>query len=639
MKKTFSNGVTYSDLDNDGDLDLVINNINAPAFIYQNQNPANHHFLRIKLKGSKYNPMALGSKVEVFQKNNYQMIEHTLSRGFQSSVEPLIHFGLGNDPSVNEIKVHWPDGHIQIIKNPKANQVLEVAYNPELFTPNPPLSSLPQAFEKLTLIKFAHQEDNFNDFENEPLLPHKNSQIGPCLTSGDINQDGLEDIFIGNAKGAKAGLFIQNASGKFELFSGPWEKDSIYEDTGCILEDLDLDGDLDLYVVSGGNDPKSNKKYYQDRLYINDKGQFKKVNTLPQVNQSGKTILPLDFDQDGDLDLFIGGRIIPGKYPFPPQSLILENLGGKNQQLKFKMLDQEKLGELNKIGLVTAAQWGDLDNDDQAELILTGEWMNIEVFKYQNSSFTKLTSKLGLANTTGWWRSLKLMDIDKDGDLDLIAGNLGLNYKYKASKEHPFMIYASDFDENGRSDIVLSYEKKGKKLPLRGRQCSSEQIPMIAKRFKTYESFADATLEEIYGEQMLEQALHYKAHTFAHTWFENKAGKFIAHQLPALSQISSIEAILPINYNEDEYPDFILAGNLYPAEVETPRNDASVGLVLLGAENGKFKALPPHQSGLKVKGEVKAIQAISRKNESNYLVFGLNNQPLETWKIKNYINK
>ncbi len=635
-EKGFSNGVAYGDLDNDGDLELVVNNINSSASIYKNLTSEKYHYLRIKLQGPKSNPFGIGAKVSISHDDKDQYVEHTLTRGFQSSVEPFVHFGLGYSDTVAQVEVTWPDGRKNSFENISANQVLKVNYHDSQLVTEAGKTeqmNLPFARAQNTDLPFAHLENEFDDFAKEPLLPHKNSNLGPCSAVGDVNGDGLLDLFIGNAESGAAKLLIQTTYGQFEILPGPWEKDSIYEDTGCVLFDLDGDNDLDLYVVSGGNDPSKVKGFYQDRLYYNEDGHFKKVERLPTIQSSGKVALPLDFDQDGDIDLFIGGRIIPGNYPFAPESIILENVGGVNDQISFRVLGAHQMGVLKNIGLVTAAQWGNLDENTNNELIVTGEWMGIEIFNYQKGKFINVNEKFGLSDLTGWWRAMVLSDIDNDGDLDIIVGNLGLNYKYKASNSSPFSIYVNDFDNNGTSDIVLSYEKQGKKLPLRGRQCSSEQIPFIAMKFQTFESFADASLEDIYGEDMLEQSSLYQANTFEHVWLENNNGKLISHPLPRWSQISSIEAILPFDYNGDDLPDFIVAGNLYAAEVETTRNDASIGLILVGIGKEGFQAIPAPESGLMVKGEVKGIHEIQTQKNERLFLFAINNHKVDIWKL------
>ncbi len=635
-KKGFSNGVAYGDLDNDGDLELVVNNVNSTASIYKNSSPQEHHYLRIKLQGPKSNPFGIGSKVAISHDGKNQYIELTLTRGFQSSVEPFVHFGLGGSNVVEKVKIIWPDGKTDYFENIPSNQMLKIDYHdsPHKEATETMKTNLTFSKSQNTEIPFLHIEDDFNDFAKEPLLPHKNSNLGPCSAVGDVNSDGLIDIFIGNAEDAVARLLIQTTSGEFEIRSGPWEKDSIHEDTGCVLVDLDNDNDLDLYVVSGGNDSSKESSFYQDRIYYNENGHFTKVRRLPTIVSSGKVVVPMDFDQDGDMDLFVGGRVVPSNYPFAPESIILENLGGANDQMSFKKLDEQKIGELKNIGLITAAQWHDLNGDGNKQLVVTGEWMGILIFNYENGHFSNVSKKYGLANMTGWWSALEISDIDNDGDQDLIVGNLGQNYKYKASEKSPFFIYANDFDKNGTSDIVLSYEKHGKNLPLRGRECSSEQIPGISRKFRTFESFADASLEEIYGESMLKQALHLQANTFEHVWLENINGKFISHPLPRWAQISSIEAILPFDYNGDEFPDFIVAGNLYSSEVETTRNDASIGLVLEGIGKKGFRAVPASESGLMVKGEVRGIHEIKTNNNERLIIFAINNEKVDVFRLR-----
>ncbi|MBU2946173.1 VCBS repeat-containing protein [Zobellia uliginosa] len=631
-KAGFSNGFAYADLDLDGDLDLVINNLDSPASIYENKNIENNNYLRVKLQGEKNNPFALGAKVVINEKTNKQTQELTLTRGYQSSVEPIVHFGLGQAETDNSVKVIWPNGQMQQIEDVSSNQLLIVKYD-ALKTTSNHIDETDYGFTEVSnIIKptFKHTEDVYDDFEIEPLLPHRYSQLGAKVATGDINSDGLEDFFIGNAKGSSGAMYIQDKDGEFTLKTGPWEKDLQYEDTGVLLFDADNDKDLDLYVVNGGNHTSVHKDYYQDRLYINTpQGFMKSAKVLPEITASGQEVVTADYDNDGDLDLFVGGRIVPGKYPFPAQSYILRNDGGKDLDLKFTNVTEKIAPELSKAGMVTSAVWDDFDNDNKMDLIVTGEWMPISFFKNNGQKFTDVTDDLGFTNSIGWWYSLEKADVDADGDMDYLVGNLGLNYKYKASEETPFEVYANDFDENGSMDIVLSYKKKGTILPLRGRECSSQQVPAIKKRFETFESFANADLNDIYGEKMLKKALHYKANTFANSWVENNNGEFIVHKLPTRAQFTSINKFEIFDYNGDNFPDILIGGNLYEAEVETPRNDSGIGLVLVGNSKGHFEVLDMNESGFYVPGEIRDIKSIKIGNQQKpAFIFARNNDSL-----------
>jgi hypothetical protein len=639
--KRFSNGVSYGDLDNDGDLDLVINNLDDVAQVYENKTENDNNFLKIKFLGPKDNLFGIGTKVELICENGiYQMQELSVSKGFQSAVDPSLLFGLGMAKKVKEIHVQWPDGHTQKFSDIRANQTFLMEYNdnePKTTIYEEEKDKTTYVFNDITVksgIDFKHQEDPYNDFINEPLLPHKYSSLGPGIAVGDINNDGRDDFFIGNAKNSKAALYVQTEHLKFIRKSGPWDADFIYEDTGAIFFDPDQDGDMDLLVVSGGNDIETDgDKIYQDRIYINIDGEFIKCDTcLPELTNSGQTVAQADYDSDGDIDLFVGGRIVPGKYPLPSASYILENDGGKDGMLRFTNVTEQLAPDFLNLGLVTSAIWKDFNQDGIPDLVLAGEWMPIRFYEFVNGRLIDKTRDLGLNNTKGWWYSLKEMDFDGDGDLDLFAGNLGLNYKYKTNKQAPFQVYYSDFDENGNSDIVLSYIKNDKQLPLRGKECSGQQIPSINVRFKTYESFAKATLPEIYGEGMLADALMYETDTFAHSWLENRGKEgFLIHQLPRESQFSSINAIEIINVNNDNLPDLIMGGNLYNAEVETPRNDSSFGLILKNNADKTFESLEPKKTGLFMVGEIRNIRKIKLGNnkDKEYFLMAVNNDSLK----------
>ncbi len=630
---TCSNGAAYADFDNDGDLDLVVNNTDSISYVQWNQ--AQHtlnRFLKVKLEGGEKNKLGIGAKVLVKYDSKVQTREHYLTRGFQSSMAPGLHFGVGNTENIDEVTVVWPDGKTQILRNIKPDQTLVLNYS-EAKNGEPVQEPSQKMFTDITDITllFAHKENPYDDFEKESLLPHKMSQQGPAFTVGDVNADGLDDFYLGGALGHSGNLFLQNSDGTFSIRSQPaFTVDKHYEDVGAALFDADNDGDLDLYVVSGGNEQEENSSYYQDRFYENKEGVFLKNEAIyADFVSSGSCVKPYDYDGDGDIDLFVGGRQIPGKYPLPASSHLLENQSS-NGDIRFVDVSKDLIPELDGLGMVTDAVWADMDGDGLADLLVVGEWMGIKLFKNQKDHFIDISSASKLGQEVGWWNSIAAADFDQDGDMDLICGNLGLNYKYRASKEETFDVYAKDFDESGNLDIVLGYYNEGDLFPLRGRECSSNQMPFIKKKFESYDAFGKATLGEVYGEENLDNSVHYKANNFSNTYFENKDGKFIGHPLPAMAQISSINAILPFDFDGDGKLGILAAGNLYGSEVETPRSDAGYGLFLTGSKKSTqaFTAVTPVQSGILVTGEVKHIGLLKGANKEYKIIFVRNNEAL-----------
>jgi len=472
-------------------------------------------------------------------------------------------------------------------------------------------------------LDYAHQENDYYDFENEILLPHKMSQFGPALAADDVNGDGLEDVFLGGAATFPGKLFLQHANGRFSpAQSQPWENDALSEDVGAAFFDADNDNDPDLYVVSGGNEFPAGSHRLQDRLYLNDgKGNFSKdTQALPALVESGSVARPFDFDRDGDLDLFVGGRLVPRKYPAPANSRLLLNHDGS-----FRDVTGQYFPDALNLGMVTDARWTDINSNGKPDLVVVGEWMPIAVFEYNNDRFEDITETLGLSQYTGWWYSVAAEDLDQDGDMDLVAGNLGLNYKYKASPTQPFQVYYDDFDNNGTGDIVLGYFNQGELYPLRGRQCSSEQMPFIKEKFPSYHDFGLATLPEVYGKKALNNALHYTANTFATSIFINDDNQsFTEKPLPAMAQISSVNSILVEDFDQDEISDLLIAGNLYPVEIETIRNDASIGLFLKGKGNLNFEPFNVTRSGFYAPGDVKRMQKIALADGSVGIVIAKN---------------
>jgi hypothetical protein len=621
-EKTFSNGVAYSDFDNDGDLDLVINNLEDIASVYRN-NSINTNQLTIDLKG-KDKVLPNGSKVSVYTSEGMQVQEYNIVRGYLSSVSPLLHFGLGDANQVDSVVVTWSNGLSTKLDDLKANQRITVTYDEASSYPLvEQLETSKKRFqteEANYLVK--HEENPFNDFEVEVLLPHKNSTLGPTLATGDLNGDGLEDYIVGASVGKPAEMYIQNKNGEFEaLIVEDLEQDKYYEDLGIVIFDADKDGDNDFYIASGGNEFKPGSLGYEDRFYENvGNSKFRRnKNALPEIKISGLNVTTSDYDHDGDLDLFIGGRLIPKKYPYPADSHILENVSTPDGP-KFVDVTNKVLPELKQIGLVTASSWIDFDGDGWDDLVLVGEWMPIKFFKNTNGTFKDVSDEVLDGKNSGWWFDIQKGDFDNDGDQDLIVGNLGKNYKYQASEEEPFKIYLNDFDSNDRPDIVLSYKKGETEFPVRGRQCSSQQMPAIKAKFKDYNSFASANLKQIYTTKMLEESINYEVTSFASIYLENNEGKFSVKQLPQLAQLSSINKFVVDDFNADGNLDVVLAGNLYNSEVETPRNDASFGLFLEGDGTGEFSAKTMMESGLKIVGDVRDLELLTKNGERHILV-------------------
>ncbi|WP_299435511.1 VCBS repeat-containing protein [uncultured Aquimarina sp.] len=640
--KGFSNGVVYVDLDNDGDLEIITNNIDDIATIFENRSTQFNNYLKISFEGSSNNTFGIGNRVVIKTGEEIQMQELTLTRGFQSSVAPEIHFGVGDLEKIDELKVIWTDGKVQNIKDLKTNQHITLKQSeaivkdiPKTIKENEKLFTT-VSNEKLFL-QHKHQENNYDDFAKQVLLPHKMSTLGPALVVGDINNDDLDDYFVGGASGYSGSVFIQKNNGFQELVIPALINDKLHEDIGALIFDADNDGDNDLYVVSGGYEFMPDSEALQDRLYVNDgNGNFvKDQGALPKMLTSGSKVYTADFDKDGKKDLLVLGRQVSGNYPSPATSYLLKN-NSDNKEVKFDFFSEIQPDDFQGLGMATSAVITDFNNDDWLDIIIVGEWMPIRVFKNMKSDgFKEVSKDVGLNDDTlGWWWSIKQGDFDNDGDIDYLVGNNGLNYKYKATDDQTFDIFFNDFDGDRNEDIVLSYYNEGKQYPVRGRECSSQQIPGIKQKFKDYESFSNATLSDIYPEKSLKSGLHYQVKSFASVYLENIDGKFIIHQLPIEAQVSSINQILVNDYDNDGNLDALIVGNLFSSEVETPRNDAGNGLFLSGDGNGNFIPVHTKKSGFHVPGDVKDMEVVKVEDKS-FLIIAKNNDELQYVEILN----
>ncbi len=636
----FSNGGVYVDLDNDGDLEIITNNIDDYASVFENTSSDRNNYITIQFEGKDGNKFGLGNRVYIKDGSQTQMQELTLTRGFQSSVAPELHFGLDQTEEIEELKVVWMDGRTQRLKNVRVNQKLKLKYTDAIVEEEKLEIDQKTLFTKAKTGLFPehkHVENYSDDYLTQVLLPHKMSEFGPALAVGDLNNDGLDDYFVGGASNYLGAMYFQTSDGFNKVEIKDFELNLMSEDVGAVIFDADQDGDNDLYVISGGYEFDPDSKWLQDRLYINDgKGNFSKAdeNILPEMITSGSRVYTADLNKDGKLDLVVLGRQVPKNYPTPANTYILMN-ESETGQPQFVDATETMAPEFTNLGMATSAIITDVNQDDWMDIIIVGEWMPIRIFQNTKTGFIEVTEEMGLNDdTTGWWWSIKEGDFDNDGDMDYIVGNNGLNYKYKATEDETFDIFINDFDKDNSNDIVLSYYSEGEQYPVRGRSCSSQQIPAIKKKFENYESFSEATLIDVYTEEDLANSLHYQVKSFASVYLENRDGKFVMHNLPVEAQVSSINQILVDDYDKDGHLDILIAGNLYASEVETPRNDASYGRFLRGNGKGDFEALAVVESGFFVPGDVKNMDIINVLGDA-YIIIAKNNDYLQFVKIAN----
>ena len=626
-QKTLSNGAAYVDLDNDGDMDLVVNNIDEKAFIYRNNSEkfSQNNYLKIALKGLGKNTMGIGAKVKITAGEMTQTQELLNTRGYQSSVDLNLNFGIGKSKTIDQVEVVWPNQKKQIITAVQPNQKLTLFQKDAKLDVNRNNASKTKLFEEVKAIDFTHKENNYNDFKREIMLPHMLSTLGPKLAVGDVNGDGLEDAFIGGAKGTVGGIFLQTRSGGFVKSKKiDLEPDAASEDMGALFFDADGDRDMDLYVVSGGNEFEKTDPALKDRLYINrGNGNFvKSENNLPDFTSSGSVVKAADYDNDGDQDIFVAGRILPNEYPYAPKSYLLNN----NGKGVFKDVTQSSANGLQNIGMVSDALWTDFNGDNQLDLMLVGEWMPITLFENQNGVFKNITEEVGFKDSNGWWNTITSGDFDQDGDMDYVAGNFGLNSQLKTSLEHPISIYAKDYDKNGSVDPILSCYDEGKNYPVFSKDDIQQQLTILKNRFVKYKEYADLTIDQVFTPEELEGSKVLYAKTFETSYMENLGnGQFKITALPIETQFSPIYGLTTGDFNQDGNLDVIMGGNFTASRVKFGHYDAIKGICLLGDGSGGFTHLDASASGLMVSGEVRDIQKISLANRGEHLIFSRNN--------------
>jgi hypothetical protein len=632
-KPGYSNAAAYADLDRDGDLDLVINNINSECFVYRNNSTEkyNKNFLRVKLLGKGSNPFGTGASVTIYAGGSMQFIENFPTRGFQSCVEPVLTFGLDSISKIDSLVVNWPDDKSQHIINIGVNQELQLSQLDATkdFSIRP-VNKKPvfrEETNKLITGNILHKENDFVDFNREILMPHLLSAEGPKIAVADINGDLLEDFVIGSAKHDTTKVFLQTSSGSFrQLLRQPaFVHDKEYEDAGMAFLDADFDGDQDLIIASGGNLDREGSKMLEPRLYLNNgKGLFERDDRrLPHISVNASCVKILDFNDDGDPDIFIGGRSVPGQYGATPKSYLL-----RNDQGIFRDVTSEVAPDLQGIGMVTDASWDDIDDDGKMELIVAGEWMPVTIFKNENGHLN-LSPELNqqFAFTNGWWNCIKTVDIDNDGHLDLIAGNLGLNTKIRADSLHPARLYLNDFDNNGVRECILTYYKSdGKSYPYYLRDDLVAQIPILKKKFLKHTDYAGKTMEEIFNKDQLATSVIKIAYQFSTCVFMNKGnGKFAIQPLPAEAQLSPVFSVLVDDFDRDGLNDILMAGNMFGLKPELGRYDASSGVFYKGLQNNKFSYIPPSSSGFFYRGEARDLISIKNRAFKNLIILARNN--------------
>ncbi|WP_367755387.1 FG-GAP-like repeat-containing protein [Flavobacterium sp. WC2430] len=627
---SFSNGAAYGDLDNDGDLDLIVNNVNMEAFVYKNNSEKNkkNHFVKVKLKGDNLNKFGVGSVVELFSGNEIIRQELIPSRGFQSSIDYVMTFGIGTK-KIDSLQVIWPNGKFQTINKVVNNTTLNLNVADAKLNYIPKVDKTKPLFTEKKSNFITHKENDYIDFDYEGLISKELSQEGPSLAVGDINGDGNEDLYIGGAKGAPGKIYLNKGNDNFAITNQvDLDSDANYEDTAASFFDADGDGDLDLLVGSGGNE-KADQANYKNRLYLNNgKGMFTKSKTVvPTTNSNVSVIAAYDFDNDGDVDVFIGSRSVPGVYGINPKHLLLENDGKGN----FTNSTDKVAFKLNEVGMVTDAVWEDIDNDSKKDLILVGDWMAPRIFR--NTGRRLAEFKSNLSEYSGFWNAVTCVDLNNDGKKDLILGNKGTNTNYKATKANPMRLFVNDFDNNGTIEQIATRSIDGKDLPLNLKQDVAKQIPMIKKKNLSYADYAKKTFQELFAKEVVDNTIQKEATIQESVIAINKGnGQFEIKLLPKEVQFSCVNTICTMDVNKDGILDILLGGNQYEFKPQFSRLDSNYGSLLLGNKNGTYSWVPYNKSGFFMRGEVKHLKSIKNANNSVSVIAVINDNSPKIFK-------
>ena len=630
-----SNGSAYGDLDNDGDLDLVVNNVNMPAFVYRNNTDTlrDNHYLKVQLVGEKANTNALGAQVRLAARGQLFYQEQMPVRGFQSTVDPRLNFGLGNLTRIDTLEVRWPDRSTTVLTNVPTDQTLTLHQKDAQPNLVDTAATRPLLFAQTAEAhpKFVHQENDFADFDRERLLFHMLSREGPKIAQGDVNGDGRSDVYLGGAKDQPGVLLVQQPDGRFIASDQPaFEVDKVSEDTDGLFFDADGDGDQDLYVASGGSEFPASSSALIDRLYRNDgTGRFTKADQLLPTTrfENTGTVAAADYDSDGDQDLFVGIRARPFLYGVPMNGYLLQNDGTGT----FRNVSDQLAPALQELGMITDATWADIDGDQDPDLLVVGEWMPIRVFVNEAGKLVEQTEQAGLSQTDGWWNAIAAHDLDNDGDLDFVVGNHGLNSRFRATPTEPVELYVNDFDQNGTAEQLITTYNQGKPYPLVLKHDLVAQMPSLRKKYLKYANYQGKPLDSIFSPEQLERAVHRQVHQLASGILINDGtGHFSLRELPTEAQLSPVYGISVADLDGDDLPDILLGGNFYAAKPEVGIYDASVGVFLKGTGQANFVAVRPQHSGLFLPGEARDLALINTprgmqlwvaRNNDSLLVF------------------